>query len=129
MKIVRYEKYYSGHTPMCQVVINMEESQYLQFLHLLGEKFTSQNNQSKRKPTSTMETDGHGNRYWYNEYIELHRLDGPAIERADGSKFWYVNGKQHRTDGPACEYPNGNKYYFLNGIQYSYEDWKKKLNS
>ena len=23
----------------------------------------------------------------------LHRLDGPAIEYSDGSKYWYVDGK------------------------------------
>jgi hypothetical protein len=25
----------------------------------------------------------------------LHRTDGPAIERADGDKFWYLNGQMH----------------------------------
>lgn len=38
----------------------------------------------------------------------LHRLDGPASERADGSRTWYVHGRRHRTDGPArirgCDY-------------------------
>jgi hypothetical protein len=28
----------------------------------------------------------------------------------------------HRTDGPAIEYANGNKYWYINGIEYSEED-------
>jgi hypothetical protein len=24
----------------------------------------------------------------------LHRTDGPAIERADGSKWWYIKGER-----------------------------------
>ena len=33
---------------------------------------------------------------------------------ADGSKFWYLNGKHHREDGPAVEYADGTKYWYLN---------------
>ena len=31
---------------------------------------------------------------WYNEAGQLHREDGPAIEYADGRKYWYINGKK-----------------------------------
>jgi hypothetical protein len=34
---------------------------------------------------------------------ELHREDGPAIERGDVSRVWYINEEQHREDGPAIE--------------------------
>ena len=44
-----------------------------------------------------------------------HREDGPAIERADGYKVWYINGKRHREDGPAVEGFNGYKEWYLNG--------------
>jgi antitoxin component YwqK of YwqJK toxin-antitoxin module len=44
----------------------------------------------------------------------LHREDGPAIERANGSKEWYLNGKLHRIDGPAKEYADGSKEWYLN---------------
>ena len=38
-----------------------------------------------------MYTNKYGTKAWYvND--ELHRLDGPAIEGADGSKEWWVNG-------------------------------------
>jgi hypothetical protein len=54
-----------------------------------------------------------GSKYWWvND--QRHREDGPAIERADGSKEWYLNGQLHREDGPACEYADGSKYWYLN---------------
>jgi hypothetical protein len=52
---------------------------------------------------------------WYNDKGELHRLDGPAIEMADGSKEWYVDGKVHRLDGPAFEYADGHKAWYIDG--------------
>ena len=37
--------------------------------------------------------------YEYIEYKndkgQTHRLDGPAYEWANGSKYWYVNGKEY----------------------------------
>ena len=37
----------------------------------------------------------YGNVRWYKPGTdELHREDGPAVEWADGSKFWYINGEQ-----------------------------------
>src|SRR3972149_2994041 len=38
-----------------------------------------------------------------------HRLDGPAVECADGTKTWWINGKRHRADGPAVGYADGQK--------------------
>jgi hypothetical protein len=55
-----------------------------------------------------------GNRY-RNDQSQLHRLDGPAIEYANGSKQWWQNGKLHRLDGPAAEYANGDKEWWQNG--------------
>ena len=52
-----------------------------------------------------------------------HRTDGPAVEYANGNKYWYLNGKLHRTDGPAIEYANGNKYWYINGKEYSEEEF------
>jgi len=47
----------------------------------------------------------------FDEYQSLipsiHREGAPALECADGTKQWYVNGELHRIDGPAVEYPNG----------------------
>jgi hypothetical protein len=51
---------------------------------------------------------------WYNDKEKLHRLDGPAIEYADGDKVWYVDGKLHRLDGPAIE-DAGYKSWWVDG--------------
>jgi hypothetical protein len=45
----------------------------------------------------------------------LHRVDGPAVEYADGTKYWFVDGKRHRIGGPAREYPGGAKYWYVDG--------------
>jgi len=58
--------------------------------------------------------DMSGNKCWYLNN-QLHRLDGPAIEYADGSKRWYLHGQRHRIDGPAIEYTNGFKYWWYHG--------------
>ena len=52
---------------------------------------------------------------YLNKEGELHRLNGPAIEYADGTKGWYVDGKKHRLDGPAFEYTDGTKDWYVNG--------------
>lgn len=56
--------------------------------------------------------------YKENEKGQLvyHREDGPAIEKEDGTKYWYINGKHHREDGPAIEFENGTKYWYRNGV-------------
>jgi hypothetical protein len=62
--------------------------------------------------TYTVNADG--TKRWYLNG-ELHREDGPAIERADGYKAWWLNGNLHRENGPAIEYANGDKYWFRDG--------------
>ncbi len=64
---------------------------------------------------SIMTTDAKGNKIWKNEKGELHRTDGPAVEKVDGTKEWWVNGLRHRTDGPAIEWSNGIREYWVNG--------------
>ena len=61
--------------------------------------------------------DEFGNKFYHaDRKMELlTRDDGPAIEYADGSKEWWINGDQHREDGPACEYVNGSKEWWVNG--------------
>jgi hypothetical protein len=59
--------------------------------------------------------DTHGTKIYYKdrEMKIHHRLDGPAIEYADGNKSWWVDGKRHRTDGPAIEWPSGYKEWHV----------------
>jgi hypothetical protein len=93
-----------------------------------------------------------GTKRWYNEQGELHREDGPAVKRTDGSKYWYLNGKLHREDapavewengykewwkngnchredGPAVEYTDGAKLWYLNGVEYSEQEFHEKMKS
>jgi len=58
-----------------------------------------------------------GNKFYYSDAAMkiLHRLDGPAIEYANGTKGWYIDGKCHRLDGPAIEYPDGSKSWYVDG--------------
>lgn len=43
---------------------------------------------------------------------DLHREDGPAIEKSTGEKYWYQHGQLHREDGPAVEWANGGKMWY-----------------
>jgi hypothetical protein len=62
-----------------------------------------------------------------NENGELHRVDGPAIEWANGSREWWVEGKLHRTDGPAVVYiTHGSRAWYLNGKFIKKERVKEK---
>ena len=47
---------------------------------------------------STLYIDKNGNRTWLNKNGDPHRIGGPAIEEADGSKYWYLNGQLHSKD-------------------------------
>jgi hypothetical protein len=56
------------------------------------------------------------NTVWYKEGTTIrHREDGPAIEYANGSKAWFINGKCHKEDGPAIEYVDGSKVWCISG--------------
>ena len=61
--------------------------------------------------------DKYGDKFVYKNkaMTVLHNLDGPAVERAEGTKEWFVNGKRHRSDGPAVERADGTKEWFVNG--------------
>ena len=48
-----------------------------------------------------------GTRRYYNSKDQLHREDGPAIVRMDGSMAWYRNDLRHREVGPAVVDANG----------------------
>lgn len=45
----------------------------------------------------------------------LHRLDGPAVIRKDGTKEWWVNGEHHREGAPAVVGPNGHEEWWHRG--------------
>jgi hypothetical protein len=80
--------------------------------------FSGNDKPLKGKPVAQVqlpEIASDGTKQWKNANGHLHRLDGPAIEWADGDKHWYQNGQLHRTDGPASERADGDKHWFQNG--------------
>lgn len=66
--------------------------------------------------------------FWYKNN-EIHREDGPAIERMNGTKEWWVNGQLHREDGPAIEYPGGYKAWYIKNKQMTEEEFNQHVNS
>ena len=68
----------------------------------------------KRDPNG-YELRKNSDKTWENSAGRYHRIDGPAIEWADGSKEWCINGKLHRTDGPTIEHADGAKQWWFNG--------------
>ena len=69
-----------------------------------------------------------GTKYWYIDN-ELHRAnDKPAVEFANGDKYWYIDGKLHRTnDKPAVEWASGDKWWYIDGKEYTYKEYKAIL--
>lgn len=51
----------------------------------------------------------------YRVYGVLHREDGPAVVKEDGTQEWWVAGKRHREDGPAIIYPDGTEENWEHG--------------
>ena len=60
---------------------------------LIYERFLAVTENTRQNPV----IDSDGTKRWYNENGQLHREDGPAVERADGRKEWHVNGKFYNT--------------------------------
>ena len=45
-----------------------------------------------------------------------------------GAKCWYLNDKLHRKNGPAIEYADGTEEWWLNGNYYDKPDYWKEIN-
>ena len=73
-----------------------------------------------------IDEDGHKFYYSDHEMRIRHREDGPAIEWADGSKSWYLNGKRHHEDGPAIEWVDGSKWWYLNGQYFTEAEYARR---
>jgi hypothetical protein len=77
--------------------------------------------------TSTMTIDRAGNKIWRNQEGQFHRTDGPAYERANGRKSWFLNGQLHRTDGPAVEKANSFKQWWVDDQQLTFTEWAERV--
>ena len=73
--------------------------------------------------------DNNGTKRWYNEQGQRHREDGPAIEWANGAKYWFLNDQPHREDGPACEWEDGTKWWYLNGKELTEAEFNARTKS
>jgi hypothetical protein len=69
--------------------------------------------------------DADGYKAWWVEG-KLHRLDGPAVEGADGDKAWWVEGKRHRLDGPAIQHADGYKAWYVEGRRLTEEEFNMR---
>lgn len=58
-----------------------------------------------------------GDKRWFNEAGEYHRVDGPAIVYENGDMSWYLNGERHRSDGPAVVVGT-NSFWYFHGCRY-----------
>jgi hypothetical protein len=76
----------------------------------------------------TVTVGDNGDKFWYQN-DKLHRLDGPAIEDADGFKEWYQNGKCHREDGPAIEYADGFKAWYIEGKELTEKEFNDRTSA
>jgi len=75
--------------------------------------------------TQDIKINEDGDKYYYSDAAMTirHRLDGPAIEYADGAKWWYVDGERHRLDGPAIEHADGTKWWYMHGKRLSEKEF------
>ncbi len=64
---------------------------------------------------------------WYQNG-KLHRLDGPAVEWANGDKSWFQNGQYHRLNGPAIEWVDGGKEWWIKGEQLTRDQFNQRAN-
>ena len=76
-----------------------------------------------------IEINEYGSKLYYKDKAMtiLHRENGPAVEYADGSKFWVIDGKRHREDGPAIDRADGTKSWWLNDKEFSEKEFKAEL--
>jgi hypothetical protein len=60
---------------------------------------------------------------------KLHRTDGPAIIKADGSQEWWIDNKLHRTDGPAYIRADGSQERWIDGKEYTEDEFNLRIKN
>jgi hypothetical protein len=51
------------------------------------------------------------------------------IVHENGDRAWYQNNQLHRTDGPAIERADGDKYWYIKGVDYTFNNWLELVNT
>ena len=67
-----------------------------------------------------------GTKKWFL-YGKEHREDGPAVIWHSGRKEWYRDGRHHRYDGPAVIEADGSKAWYLFGHGFTFNKWIEGL--
>jgi len=62
------------------------------------------------------------------KYIEEGGVTYEIRTYSSGSKFYWVGDNLHRLDGPAVELDNGTKFYYINGECFdTFEEYKEAV--
>lgn len=77
-------------------------------------------------PSLIRKVDSFGTVRYRNRDGLLHREDGPAVERSNGSREWFLDGQRHREDGPAIEYHDGTHEWYLDGKLLSEDEFEAR---
>lgn len=71
------------------------------------------NKKDKRKSNKTSDEDDN---YGSNLTIgPIQIIDPTCLKCYNGDEYWYKNGMRHREDGPAIEWADGTKFWYYNG--------------
>jgi len=74
---------------------------------------------------SIYEMDRFGNEIYKDENGEYHHQLRPALIVKDVSESWYKHGKLHRLDGPAIERKDGSTEYWIDGVHLTEEEFEE----
>lgn len=88
-------------------------------VHVVRRRLASAGRPQSRWPRPFEEA---GDTVWRDREGQKHRVDGPAVESADGTREWWQNGELHREDGPAIERADGYKAWYQHGKHYREDD-------
>jgi hypothetical protein len=109
--------------------VNQEKTIEISFYGIDHWNFVSLNKSDKKhsfgdKPGCVNETGS----FWYKDGL-LHRENAPAVIKSSVN-MWYDNGYYHRLNGPALEFPDGTKRWFIEGKQFwSVKEYNDKIKS
>lgn len=68
-----------------------------------------------------------GTKIWYKEG-KCHREDGPALLHPNRVYHWFKEGNHHRIDGPAIEYANGSTEWWIDDFCYYVDNGNDDFN-
>jgi len=126
INLIEFFEFLKSHEPVYQVFKKMGYVDHISNNQWrIGNRYYNDQFQLHRLDGPAVDYANGTKAWWKNG--KLHRLDGPAVERANGTKAWWKNGKLHRLDGPAIERSNGDKSWYINGDSYTQNQFNDKI--